>query len=72
MVITSHTRQHRVVITSHTHQHRVVMTSRACAQAELTMKILEYHESGFTEDLKDLFYRRGSKCGDQSDGQLQV
>lgn len=40
-------------------------------QAELNRKILEYHESGFMEDLMDLFFRR-SRCKYQSnDGQLQ-
>lgn|SRR6218665_3717304 len=37
----------------------------------VTKKVLEYHESGFMDDLRDMYFRR-SKCSDQSnDGQLQ-
>ena len=40
-------------------------------QLPLTRKILEYHESGYMEDLKDLYFRR-SKCNaNMNDGQLQ-
>ena len=40
-------------------------------QLGLTTRILKYHESGFIEDLKDLYFRR-SKCNDNDfDGQLQ-
>lgn len=42
-----------------------------CLQLSLTTKILEYHESGYMEDLKDLYFRR-SKCNaNANDGQLQ-
>ena len=42
-----------------------------CLQLQLTKKILEYHESGYMEDLKDLYFRR-SKCNANiNDGQLQ-
>ena len=40
-------------------------------QAQLSRKILQYHENGFIEDLQDLYFRR-SKCNDNAnDGQLQ-
>ena len=40
-------------------------------QRHLTRYLLKYHESGFIEELKDLYFRR-SKCNDNDfDGQLQ-
>jgi len=42
----------------------------AC-QVELTEKILEYHDSGFIEDLRELFYKRSRCAYHSSDGQLQ-
>ena len=42
-----------------------------CPQIQLSQKILQYHESGFIEDLQDMYFRR-SKCNDNvNDGQLQ-
>jgi len=37
----------------------------------LTRKILEYHDSGFTEDLRELFYKRSRCAYHSTDGQLQ-
>ena len=40
-------------------------------QLQLSKKILEYHESGYIEDLQELYFRR-SKCSNNVfDGQLQ-